>query len=102
MTKFALPHAALVALAAAGLGLAGCDSAKENAAEDTADEVRTAAEATADAIENQAEGGAGDEMAPAGTATSGVGMGAATPMATGAATGAAGTATATATATATP
>lgn len=45
----------LAAVAVSTLGLAACDSAKENAAEDTADAVREQGEATADAMEDKAD-----------------------------------------------
>jgi hypothetical protein len=45
----------LATVASLSLGLAACDSNKENAAEDAADSVRQSAEATADAIEANAD-----------------------------------------------
>ena len=50
-TKIALA----TSVAALSLGLAACDSKKENAAEDQADAVRASAEATADAMEATAD-----------------------------------------------
>lgn len=47
--------AMMASVVAMGLGLSACDSAKENAAEDQAGEVRASAEATADAMEDHAE-----------------------------------------------
>lgn len=54
MRSSLLSRSALVAVAAASFALAGCDSAKENAQEDTADVVREGADAKADAIESTA------------------------------------------------
>ena len=45
----------LASTAVVGLGLAGCDSKQENAAEDRADAVRESADATADAMEANAD-----------------------------------------------
>ncbi len=53
----------IATLATAGLGLAACDSKKENAAEDQAAAVRESPDATADAIDSKADavGGASEE-----------------------------------------
>lgn len=52
----------LAAVAAMGLGLAGCDSKKENAAEDQAQAVRESGDAAADSLEatGEAMGGAAE------------------------------------------
>ena len=61
--KTIFKSAMIASVAAMGLSLAACDSAAENATEDTADVVRENADATSDAMENQADkmGGAAED-----------------------------------------
>ncbi|MDE2595361.1 MAG: hypothetical protein KGL44_00640 [Sphingomonadales bacterium] len=53
--KTVIKFAALASVAAMGLALSACDSAKENKAEDQAQQVREASESAADAMENSAD-----------------------------------------------